>query len=293
MTLVTEDNPQNREQETVPPTIPGLLDTLSRVTAAPQWLTLCGKGSVECCAGTGPLHHGETLDKPPVPLQPDAFREGWLATAPAGDDGDTARLLACWFPEGARTEQEALLELLKHQAAVLAELHGCSSREQLLRADLESARREADHDILTGLYNRRGWGRVIEQEEARSKRYGNPCTLVVVDLDELKPLNDSQGHRAGDKLIRRAAHAIRSTIRQPDIVARVGGDEFAILLVETDQQNAAGFLNRLEQALEEARIQASVGLAEWNRQESLCDTLYRADQAMYEDKRTRRRERTG
>src|SRR5215213_36604 len=89
-------------------------------------------------------------------------------------------------------------------------------------------------DPLTGVGNRRAWDRLLNAEEARCRRYGSVASLVAVDLDELKRVNDRDGHAAGDRLLRRTAQVIDSTRRAADVVARLGGDEFGVLAVECD-----------------------------------------------------------
>ena len=94
---------------------------------------------------------------------------------------------------------------------------------------IERAEMAAESDPLTGLFNRRGWDRYMEIEEARFRRFGDPGAVMVIDLDGLKEVNDTHGHQAGDELIKLAASVIRDTIRDCDIAARLGGDEFGII----------------------------------------------------------------
>ena len=270
------------------------LDALSHALEPSQWSLLdTVSGSVLQCAGDGPLGMHRTVPGP-FSMAPRQCEGGWLTTELLSvSDHAGGYGLACWVPEKKGPLDEALLALLDNQARLVETILDQAHRHETLLRELADARREADCDILTGLHNRRGWSRITETEEARSRRYQHSCTLVVVDLDELKQINDTRGHRAGDQLIRQAARVIHSTTRQPDRVARVGGDEFAILLVETDYERARGFLARLDAALSAAGVRASMGCAEWNPDETLCDTLYRADQAMYNDKRARHQARVG
>ena len=94
---------------------------------------------------------------------------------------------------------------------------------------LERAEMAAESDPMTGLFNRRGWDRYMEIEEARFRRFGDPGAVLVVDLDGLKEVNDTLGHQAGDELITLAASGIRDTICDGDVAARLGGDEFGII----------------------------------------------------------------
>ena len=93
-------------------------------------------------------------------------------------------------------------------------------------------RHMADHDPLTGLLNRRSFERELERHVAYVERYGPRGAAIVLDLDHFKTINDTLGHSAGDELIVRVAHALRSRLRESDVLARLGGDEFAILLPE-------------------------------------------------------------
>ena len=150
------------------------------------------------------------------------------------------------------------IELLGRLLAVL--LVQELERQELQRR-FELAELDALTDPLTGVGNRRAWDRLLEAEEARCHRYGSVASLVAIDLDELKRVNDRQGHAAGDRLLRRAAQVIDSTRRAADVVARLGGDEFGVLAVECDEPAAKVLADRLRGALEAAGIRASVGHA--------------------------------
>jgi diguanylate cyclase (GGDEF)-like protein len=140
-------------------------------------------------------------------------------------------------------------------------------------------------DPLTGVGNRRAWDRLLDAEEARCQRYGSVASLVAVDLDELKRVNDRHGHAAGDRLLRRAAQVIDSTRRAADVVARLGGDEFGVLAVECDEPAAKVLADRLRGALEAAGIRASVGQATRQPTGTLAQAWSAADTEMYAHKR--------
>ncbi|MEA3298735.1 MAG: sensor domain-containing diguanylate cyclase [Pseudomonadota bacterium] len=143
-------------------------------------------------------------------------------------------------------------------------------------------------DALTGLANRRGWDLRLEEEEARARRYGGPVGVLVIDLDDLKEINDTQGHGEGDKLIRDSARIIGETLRTSDFAARIGGDEFAILAVESGAAHAAALAGRLEEALAADGIRASIGHAGRDPRQHLAKAWEAADQAMYAIKQERR-----
>ena len=144
------------------------------------------------------------------------------------------------------------------------------------------------HDVLTGLYNR-----TFFEEEllrlGRSRQF--PITLMVADINNLKPVNDLLGHAAGDRLLQDAARILRSTFRADEIVARIGGDEFAIILPDTDAQTAARIDDRVRRritaypAADEFTVSIAIGWATAESGESLSEVLKLADQHMYENKK--------
>src|SRR3954453_22906644 len=116
----------------------------------------------------------------------------------------------------------------------------------------------ADHDPLKNLLNRRSFVQHLDAEVARSRRYTRPLALVVFDLDELKTVNDTQGHAAGDEALKQIADALRATIRSGDNAFRIGGDEFAVILPEADEQDARAVALRIA---DELALSASFGVA--------------------------------
>lgn len=148
--------------------------------------------------------------------------------------------------------------------------------------------RESRLDPLTGLPNRRLWDEALGQEQARCDRHGLTALVAVVDLDSLKETNDQQGHLAGDVLLRMTAQALCDGVRDSDLVARMGGDEFAILAVEFGDEDPAHFAARIESGLAGAGIAASVGVAMATPPARLADAYDEADRAMYTIKRRRK-----
>lgn len=187
-------------------------------------------------------------------------------------------------PESIRKDQP-LIELL-------ADLLGSLLNTELAATDnrrrAEYAEAEAASDSLTALYNRRGWDQLIEREEERCRRYGNPACIVSIDLDDLKRINDTQGHAAGDRLLQNAARALRSAARHHDVIARLGGDEFAILAVECDASSAEALIARLKQKLQENGVHASIGYANRHPQHGLHAACEQADARMYAEKKHRK-----
>jgi len=146
--------------------------------------------------------------------------------------------------------------------------------------ELEHARREADVDPLTGLLNRRGWDRYLEVEEERFRRFGDPACVVVIDLDRLKVVNDTQGHDAGDRYIRCAA----------DVLARLGGDEFGIVAVGATPEEADDLVRRADEAMRASGVAGSFRFAPYSVVTGFPGALRAADSAMYAQKRSRRGE---
>jgi len=154
---------------------------------------------------------------------------------------------------------------------------------------LELTEQLAMTDELTGLLNRRGWNRSVESEEERARRYGTPIAAIAIDLDGLKKINDTEGHQAGDELIRRAGMCIRRSIRENDIAARIGGDEFGVLAMECDAEGAAAIREKLLDSLTAADVSASVGVSVRDPRKGLAKAVSDADREMYLAKAERRR----
>jgi diguanylate cyclase (GGDEF)-like protein len=157
---------------------------------------------------------------------------------------------------------------------------------------LDTCEEEAFTDHLTGLANRRRFERQLEREVARTLRYNRPFCLLLLDIDHFKQVNDTYGHEAGDEAIRLLASALQAGTRGIDLAARIGGEEFAVILPETDFDGGVDVAERLRTAIKEAniptvgQITASFGVAEF----PLCAATGRglmavADVALYEAKR--------
>ena len=145
----------------------------------------------------------------------------------------------------------------------------------------------ATHDSLTGLPNRRHFERALAHELDRSARYGEIFSLAMIDLDGFKALNDGRGHAAGDTVLRQAAQTIDDACRGADIPARIGGDEFVLVLPETNQYEAAALCERLRAEIETltSDISLSWGVAEYPTHGTDGPALKRAaDAAMYASK---------
>lgn len=161
----------------------------------------------------------------------------------------------------------------------------------LLGRRAERLRELARTDPLTGLLNRRACEERLEEEAARSERYGLPLSVILVDVDGLKALNDQHGHRCGDAALRHVASALRSGSRQTDIAARWGGDEFVVLAPATSGPEGVELAERIRAAsalLSSPPVTVSIGVATFDptrRAAAARGLMFEADRALYEAKR--------
>jgi len=159
----------------------------------------------------------------------------------------------------------------------------------LVRAELLGLLRDrADTDQLTGLPNRRFWEEQLDGALARSRRHATPVSVILLDLDDFKRVNDTQGHAAGDRLLRAVTSAWIAVARETDVLGRLGGDEFAVILDHADAVSAGAVAVRLLDALPDGQ-RCSVGIAAFDGTEDGATLLARADQAMYRHKRAGKR----
>jgi diguanylate cyclase (GGDEF)-like protein len=178
------------------------------------------------------------------------------------------------------TELEGLIQALASQAAVA-----------IRNARLEEL---SFKDPLTGVYNRRYFVLRLEEEARRYARFGEPLSLVLLDLDRFKSINDEMGHRAGDETLHEAAQLIVTNSRSFSVVTRYGGDEFAVLLVNTPKSGAVRYAQRIKDVVERHRfghgpLTASVGIAALPEDVTASDDLVpAADRALYVAKRSGR-----
>lgn len=198
-------------------------------------------------------------------------------------DGKELRLLVYPPPGGLPQEALELADWLVSQAAIALEnarLH-------------HVVRRQAITDELTGLVNRRRFMEALDAEIARTQRLRSNVSLMLADLDDFKRINDRFGHPAGDEALRVFAEVLRAELREIDVAARLGGEEFAVLLPETDLEGALAVAERLRERVGErpvlddhgtpVHLTASIGVAEYTTG-SRDDLLRRADAGLYRAK---------
>jgi diguanylate cyclase (GGDEF)-like protein len=194
-------------------------------------------------------------------------------------------------------DNDALFARLNANVRELADAQQVLRRALTERDDLAARLRHlAYHDDLTGLANRAKFLERVTGALARGRRTGRPPSVIVIDLDGFKPVNDAHGHRAGDALLRELGHRLSSCVREVDLVARLGGDEFAILLEETGADHIAALVGRVATAVRqpvrlgpvEVSVSASIGTATGDGPAEEWESLvHRADLAMYAEKRAR------
>jgi diguanylate cyclase (GGDEF)-like protein len=160
-------------------------------------------------------------------------------------------------------------------------------------------REQASHDVLTGLLNRRHFVEAAEIELSRAIRYDRPLSVIMLDLDEFKAINDTLGHAVGDQVLMAVGNRITSCLREVDLAGRMGGEEFALVLPETPWEAAAEVAERIVRSIgghpvdvagAQVRVTASAGVAEQSADDSgalssFDVALMHADQAMYAAKR--------
>lgn len=185
----------------------------------------------------------------------------------------------------------AVLWRIGNGAAYAAVLAVAMAGLTKLRGSQEQLARLATQDQLTTVLNARAFAERLTQELERNRRYPRPLALLYLDLDNFKAINDSHGHQTGDAVLRLVADAMRTSVRQSDVVGRLGGDEFAVLMPETDAHLADAAAKRLASSLRNVfkgtpSVTASIGVVSCAATEaSTDDLLRRADQAMYDAKR--------
>jgi diguanylate cyclase (GGDEF)-like protein len=212
-------------------------------------------------------------------------------------------------PQSRRTESD---ERAPHKSSrppsrssfmrLAAEVDKLAAELATSRAQITALEARVDVDPLTDVLNRRGFERELARSLAYVKRYGTSAALVYIDLDGFKPVNDRHGHAAGDAVLKAIAAALLCHVRASDVVARIGGDEFAVLLWNLGETEAAAKAAALEAAVYATPVSwgastfvvaASAGVAALWPLDTPAAALARADLAMYARKAERRERRAG
>jgi len=195
-------------------------------------------------------------------------------------------------------QMKASMDRIKQEFAVK------SDEMDDLRSELEEVRKQASTDALTGLTNRATFFDILESSVASTQAASSPMCVVMVDIDHFKRVNDTFGHLVGDKVIRFVAETLRKSIKGQDTSARYGGEEFAMLLPETELENATTLCNKIRERIAETnlvrtgskeslgKITISAGVAQCRAEEDSMALLQRADEALYLSKENGRNQVT-
>jgi diguanylate cyclase (GGDEF)-like protein len=211
--------------------------------------------------------------------------DGGVVAVPLRWDGELRGVIAVELPAG-RAAGESDAELL----ASFAELAGAACRNAAEHAALALAART---DGLTGCLNHAAMQDTLRREIERCRRTGHGLSLALVDLDDFKQVNDRHGHQAGDEVLKHVGAALRDSVRAYDVVARYGGDEFAIIAMDAGEDVAAAVVargldeirGRLGQlGLADRATDATAGVAEWRPEDSPTMLIARADEALLRGK---------
>ncbi|MBC7363955.1 MAG: diguanylate cyclase [Candidatus Aminicenantes bacterium] len=168
-----------------------------------------------------------------------------------------------------------------------------AKKEAELNRLYELEKELSNTDTLTGLLNRRGFMRLASWELEKAKRMGRPLSIALGDIDRFKNINDQFGHNLGDEVLKAVAQIIKTSLRQVDLVARWGGEEFLILLLETPPEKALLVINRVRMNIQKAKIPSlpdgypltiSFGLSTWSEDKSLESMIEEADKFLYKAK---------
>jgi diguanylate cyclase (GGDEF)-like protein len=241
---------------------------------------LTGKAASEC----RPVVSNDALADPRAGFVPGTIpAPEAVACLPLIARGALLGVLSLYRRGSGRSFGEAEIELVSDFAALAAlALDNANTRSELELL--------ATTDDLTRLANRRHFRFELEREIAAARRYRSPLALLLIDLDNFKAINDSYGHNSGDRVLREIALAIQACVRAPDLAARIGGDEFAVLLPQTGRAAAEMLARRLERAIHQALMDplttsASIGISTLQT-EGTNDLLAEADQLLYQAKRS-------
>ncbi len=183
--------------------------------------------------------------------------------------------------------RETLREMLAESDAMRRELEDA-------RVRIAQLERLADEDALTPVANRRAFIRELSRMIAFTRRYGPPSSVVYFDVDGLKKINDTHGHPAGDAALRHVAGVLCNNVRLSDIVGRLGGDEFGVILTQTNQEQATAKATALAEQIENTplrwgkfkiKVSAAYGVYSFSGNDDANVAIEAADKAMYKQKR--------
>ena len=216
-----------------------------------------------------------------------------LALKEARSIADLSQLLQGVLQDTGRVQEQAL-QARDHLGNARREVEQAEQRIAELEQELRDVSGLVRTDPLTGALNRRGFDELVERELARAGRHGHPLALALIDLDDFHQTNTAHGHAGGDAVLRHLVAVCQLHLRSTDAIARIGGDEFVLLLPETPAADSMSTLLRLQRSLAQRPLQLddtrvlvhfSAGVAQWHAGEPVDGLLRRADAALYAAKR--------
>ncbi len=220
------------------------------------------------------------------PDKPLSDTEGSYCVAPLVARDIVRGMLYVDRPPGDEVSENQLRVLLDFAAQAAIAVENARLYEETRRL-LEETQRLALTDTLTAIPNRRALDEMLDRELHTSERYDTPFAFIILDLDDLKKINDSGGHSLGDLALKRFANVLKKTARKGDIVARYAGDEFVVVMTKTDREAAERGVERLLSALRRNGLQTSIGVAMFPLDGIDGQTLFfAADEALYHAKQS-------
>ena len=291
--LLVDDSPEDRAayERLITRVSPDETYTFTVAETVADALALCQRTRFDCVLLDYLLPDGDGLNLLAALKKPDEpLLVAVIVLTGQGDETVAVRAMKSgaqdYLAKG-RLTSESLHRAMHHAMETVALLRKIEDQ----RAELT---RLATLDELTGLYNRRFFLRRLHDEIERAVRYGLPLTLLLLDVDHFKRVNDTYGHQAGDAVLKALADClVRNFPRKSDMVARYGGEEFAVVLPDTSPQNAVRLAERTRLAVSQLPIvhgsqtigiTISVGASQLGRQESVQSWIERTDQALYQAK---------
>lgn len=200
---------------------------------------------------------------------------------------DTVQVLGIPPEEMTARVQQAILGLMEEVDSLRRELDATQRR-------LREMEDMADTDALLPVPNRRAFVRELNRMISFAERYGTPSTLMFIDLNDMKKINDTYGHESGDKALHHVARLLVDNVRGTDVIGRLGGDEFGVILAQADEsvgaqkaQELATLINQhpIELGTDKVRMSLAFGTYTFRSGDEPNDALHKADQAMYENKK--------